>query len=253
MRTRLVRSVFGRATGARRLSARVRSAALRLVGRPAQDRRVEGVPRAAFSGDVLGSFRDGASPLDHIDVGLERAFSRASIEGARNRLSLPLREGAACSCTTQPLRANDDANKKLVCYDCGIACDLARMRRVARDAASRSKRASCSRRRSPRRVVWCTNMPRLPARQRQPVASAFRYSRARKPSSSPTSMWSRGRAVHPEAVPSHVAVRTPAARNASSPARRSELFFRHESNCARRADLDDSRERRSLPQSGARS
>jgi radical SAM family uncharacterized protein/radical SAM-linked protein len=72
---------------------------------------------------------DGRQPWDHLDVGLEEGFLAWEYRRAlKNRLSPP------CGKPNKTLlhHANiEDAvadRRKLVCYDCGIACDLQHMR-----------------------------------------------------------------------------------------------------------------------------
>jgi radical SAM-linked protein len=68
-------------------------------------------------------------PWDHIDVGLEEGFLlREYRKALKNRLSLPCGKVAGAFVHATNL---DDAGKdtrKLVCYDCGVACDLSAMR-----------------------------------------------------------------------------------------------------------------------------
>jgi radical SAM family uncharacterized protein/radical SAM-linked protein len=68
-------------------------------------------------------------PWDHIDVGLEDGFLlREYRKALKSRLSLPCGkvEGAFVHATNLADAAADA--RKLVCYDCGIACDLSAMR-----------------------------------------------------------------------------------------------------------------------------
>ncbi len=86
----------------------------------------EGVDPALWLGTIPVSAR---LPWDHIDVGLEDGFLlREYRKGVKNRLSLPCGkvEGAFVH-ASNVADAQADA-RKLVCYDCGIACDLSAMR-----------------------------------------------------------------------------------------------------------------------------
>ncbi len=72
---------------------------------------------------------DARLPWDHIDVGLEDGFlAREYRKALQSRLSPPCGKAKGMFIHhTNVAEANDDA-RKLVCYDCGIACDLTRMR-----------------------------------------------------------------------------------------------------------------------------
>jgi radical SAM family uncharacterized protein/radical SAM-linked protein len=89
--------------------------------------RAAGVLPATYLGTLPVTAR---LPWDHIDVGLEEGFlAREYRKALANRLSLPCGKAAGMFVHhTNLSEANDDANKKLVCYDCGIACDLGAMR-----------------------------------------------------------------------------------------------------------------------------
>ena len=68
-------------------------------------------------------------PWDHIDVGLEEGFLlREYRKALKSRLSLPCGKVAGTFVHATNLREADAENRKLVCYDCGIACDLSAMR-----------------------------------------------------------------------------------------------------------------------------
>jgi radical SAM family uncharacterized protein/radical SAM-linked protein len=85
-----------------------------------------GVDPAWFLGTIPISAR---LPWSHIDVGLEQDFlAREYRKALRNRLSPPC--GKTIGRFVHPTNVNDaEADKKrLVCYDCGIACDLAQMK-----------------------------------------------------------------------------------------------------------------------------
>ncbi len=86
----------------------------------------EGVDPARYLGTIPVTAR---LPWDHIDVGLEDGFLlREYRKALKSRLSLPCGkvEGAFVHATNLE-DARADA-RKLVCYDCGIACDLSAMR-----------------------------------------------------------------------------------------------------------------------------
>src|SRR5271166_4345530 len=88
--------------------------------------REEGVDPATYLGTIPVSAR---LPWDHIDVGLEDGFLlREYRKALKSRLSLPCGKvaGAFVHATNLADAAADD--RKLVCYDCGIACDLGAMR-----------------------------------------------------------------------------------------------------------------------------
>jgi radical SAM family uncharacterized protein/radical SAM-linked protein len=68
-------------------------------------------------------------PWDHIDVGLEEGFlAREYRKAVQNRLSLPCGKAAGMFVHHTNLAEAKDDEKSLVCYDCGIACDLGAMR-----------------------------------------------------------------------------------------------------------------------------
>ncbi len=72
---------------------------------------------------------DGRLPWDHIDIGLEPGFLAEEYRKAlKSRVSPPCGKpfGAKVHATT-PESAEADA-RRLVCYDCGIACDMSEMR-----------------------------------------------------------------------------------------------------------------------------
>jgi radical SAM family uncharacterized protein/radical SAM-linked protein len=68
-------------------------------------------------------------PWDHIDVGLEDGFlAREYRRALRNRLSPPCGKPVGMFVHHTNLKDAQADSKKLVCYDCGVACDLGRMR-----------------------------------------------------------------------------------------------------------------------------
>jgi radical SAM-linked protein len=80
----------------------------------------------------LGSFgQQDRLPWNHIDTGVDRDFLRAEYQKAlTHRLSPPC--GKAVRRLLHPsnvVQAVEAAAEKLVCYDCGVACDLDQMKR----------------------------------------------------------------------------------------------------------------------------
>jgi radical SAM family uncharacterized protein/radical SAM-linked protein len=72
---------------------------------------------------------DGRLPWDHIDVGLEDGFLETEYKKAlQSRLSPPC--GKVAGTFVHPTNLEDAAaeTRRLVCYDCGIACDMSAMR-----------------------------------------------------------------------------------------------------------------------------
>jgi radical SAM-linked protein len=88
--------------------------------------RTEGVEPAKYLGTIPVTAR---LPWDHIDVGLEEGFLlREYRKALKNRLSLPCGKVAGAFVHATNLRDAEADARKLVCYDCGIACDLGAMR-----------------------------------------------------------------------------------------------------------------------------
>ncbi len=68
-------------------------------------------------------------PWSHIDVGLEEGFlAREYRKALRNRLSPPCGKVAGAFVHETNLKEARAQKKRLVCYDCGVACDLTEMR-----------------------------------------------------------------------------------------------------------------------------
>ena len=68
-------------------------------------------------------------PWDHIDVGLEDGFLLSEYRKAmKNRASPPCGKVAGMLIHHTNLAAAEPDKRKLVCYDCGVACDLSKMR-----------------------------------------------------------------------------------------------------------------------------
>ena len=80
--------------------------------------------------DYLGTIPvDARLPWSHIDVGLEDGFLlREYRKAVKSRLSPPC--GKVAGAFVQPTNLVDHhaETRKLVCYDCGVACDLSAMR-----------------------------------------------------------------------------------------------------------------------------
>jgi radical SAM family uncharacterized protein/radical SAM-linked protein len=68
-------------------------------------------------------------PWDHIDVGLEDGFlAREYQKALQSRLSPPCGKAKGMFIHHTNVKDAESDARKLVCYDCGIACDLSRMR-----------------------------------------------------------------------------------------------------------------------------
>jgi radical SAM-linked protein len=88
--------------------------------------RVEGIDPARYLGTIPTTAR---LPWDHIDVGLEDGFLlREYRKALKDRLSLPCGKVAGAFVHATNLRDAAVEDTKLVCYDCGVACDLSAMR-----------------------------------------------------------------------------------------------------------------------------
>jgi radical SAM family uncharacterized protein/radical SAM-linked protein len=86
----------------------------------------EGVDPAVYLGTIPVSAR---LPWDHISVGLEEGFLlREYRKALADRLSLPCGKVAGAFVHATNLADAGAETRKLVCYDCGIACDLGAMR-----------------------------------------------------------------------------------------------------------------------------
>jgi radical SAM-linked protein len=85
-----------------------------------------GVDPARFLGTIPVTAR---LPWDHIDVGLEDGFlAREYRKALASRLSLPCGKVAGMFVQHTNLEDAEKDPRKLVCYDCGIACDMSAMR-----------------------------------------------------------------------------------------------------------------------------
>ena len=88
--------------------------------------RAEGIVPAMYLGTIPTSAR---LPWDHIDVGLEEGFLvREYRKALKSRLSPPCGKVAGAFIHHTNLEDAERDKRKLVCYDCGVACDLTAMR-----------------------------------------------------------------------------------------------------------------------------
>jgi len=80
--------------------------------------------------DYLGTIPVHAKlPWEHIDVGLEEGFLlREYRKAVKSRLSLPCGKVAGAFIHETNIEDAQKESRKLVCYDCGVACDLSAMR-----------------------------------------------------------------------------------------------------------------------------
>ncbi len=68
-------------------------------------------------------------PWSHIDVGLEQGFlAREYRKAVRNRLSPPCGKTVGSFVHHTNVEDAEAERKRLVCYDCGVACDLTKMK-----------------------------------------------------------------------------------------------------------------------------
>jgi radical SAM family uncharacterized protein/radical SAM-linked protein len=85
-----------------------------------------GVEPARFLGTIPVTAR---LPWSHIDVGLEEGFLLSEYRKAlKNRLSPPCGKAAGMFIHHTNLTDANADQRRLVCYDCGVACDLGAMR-----------------------------------------------------------------------------------------------------------------------------
>lgn len=78
---------------------------------------------------------DGRLPWDHIDVGLEPGFLASEWRKAvGSRVSPPCGKPFGDKVHHRELSVAQDDRRRLVCYDCGIACDMTQMRSERIDA-----------------------------------------------------------------------------------------------------------------------
>lgn len=77
---------------------------------------------------------DAALPWDHIDVGLEPGFlAQEHKRSMKGRLSPPCGKPKGMQVHHTNLAEADADRRKLVCYHCGVACDLDEMRQQRKD------------------------------------------------------------------------------------------------------------------------
>jgi len=89
--------------------------------------REEGVEPGMFLGTIPISAK---LPWDHIDVGLEEGFLASEYRKAvKSRLSPPCGKAAGAFIHHTNLEDARNDPRKLVCYDCGVGCDLSAMRK----------------------------------------------------------------------------------------------------------------------------
>jgi radical SAM family uncharacterized protein/radical SAM-linked protein len=85
-----------------------------------------GVPMARYTNTIPLSAR---LPWSHIDVGLEDGFlTREYRKALKDQLSPPCGKAAGMFVHHTNIEAATTDKRKLVCYDCGVACDLSAMR-----------------------------------------------------------------------------------------------------------------------------
>jgi radical SAM family uncharacterized protein len=85
-----------------------------------------GVDGARFLGTIPVSAR---LPWDHLSVGLEDGFlAREYRKALSSRLSPPCGKAAGDFVHHTSLVAHESDRRRLVCYDCGVACDMTSMR-----------------------------------------------------------------------------------------------------------------------------
>jgi radical SAM family uncharacterized protein/radical SAM-linked protein len=90
-----------------------------------------GVDPERYLGTIPTSAR---LPWDHIDVGLETGFlAREYRKALKNRLSPPCGKAVGMFVHHTNLEEHAADRRKLVCYDCGVACDMAAMREKRSD------------------------------------------------------------------------------------------------------------------------
>ncbi|WP_394844376.1 TIGR03960 family B12-binding radical SAM protein [Pendulispora brunnea] len=86
----------------------------------------EGIDPAQYLGTIPVTAR---LPWDHIDVGLEEGFlAREYRKALKSRLSPPCGKAAGMFVHHTNLADANQDHRRLVCYDCGVACDLDAMR-----------------------------------------------------------------------------------------------------------------------------
>ncbi len=95
-------------------------------GRWAKAFEETGVDGTRFLGTIPVTAR---LPWDHLSVGLEDGFlAREYKKALASRLSPPCGKAAGDFVHPTNLRKHDEDRRRLVCYDCGVACDMTSMR-----------------------------------------------------------------------------------------------------------------------------
>jgi radical SAM family uncharacterized protein/radical SAM-linked protein len=85
-----------------------------------------GVDPASYLGTLPLSAR---LPWDHFDIGLEPSFLQREYQKAlKNRLSPPCGKAAGMFIHHTNVSDASADERRLVCYDCGVACDMGKMR-----------------------------------------------------------------------------------------------------------------------------
>lgn len=91
----------------------------------------EGIDPASYLGTIPVTAR---LSWDHIDVGLEEGFLlREYRKAVKSRLSPPCGKVAGAFIHETNIEDAEKEKRKLVCYDCGVACDLSAMRTTRMD------------------------------------------------------------------------------------------------------------------------
>jgi len=85
-----------------------------------------GIDTGIFLGTIPVTAR---LPWDHFDIGLEQGFlAREYQKALKNRLSPPCGKAAGMFIHHTNVAEAQADERRLVCYDCGIACDMSKMR-----------------------------------------------------------------------------------------------------------------------------
>jgi radical SAM family uncharacterized protein/radical SAM-linked protein len=94
-----------------------------------------GVEKSVFLGTIPVRAR---VPWDHLDIGLEDGFlAREYRKALAGRLSPPCGKVAGTFIHHDNVQSAQADQRRLVCYDCGIACDLGQMRNERIDGLTR--------------------------------------------------------------------------------------------------------------------
>ena len=123
-------------------------------------------------------------PWDHIDVGLEDGFlAREYRKALKSRLARRAARSRARSSTTRTSRTPNADTRRLVCYDCGVACDLGAMRdeRVVflRKLGAKTPRVPREARRRRRRCREKARRARPPTHRARAKRGAIRFASRR--------------------------------------------------------------------------